>query len=172
MQHTATHCNTLQHTATHVSTCHMRRQQGLRRPHCNTLQHTATHCNILQHTCLPAICADNKGSNGPVCRPTTPTASTNGHGRLSVEAASGEISSSWSIITLSVMCCSVIFIVHSIFCYIHSAFVYNTYITFMIFCVLHINLPDDMPTAPSSLSNTYGSASESRVEASAYAVEM
>ena len=66
----------------------------------------------------------------------------------------------------------VIFIVHSIFCYIHSAFVYNTYITFMIFCVLHINLPDDMPTAPSSLSNTYGSASESRVEASAYAVEM
>ena len=34
LQHTATHCNTLQHAATH----------------CNTLQHTATHCNTLQHT--------------------------------------------------------------------------------------------------------------------------
>ena len=35
LQHTATHCNTLQHTAT---------------THCNSLQHTATHCNTLQHT--------------------------------------------------------------------------------------------------------------------------
>jgi len=33
LQHTATHCNTLQHTA-----------------RCNTLQHTATHHNTLQHT--------------------------------------------------------------------------------------------------------------------------
>ena len=32
LQHTATHCNTLQHI-------------------CNTLQHTATHCNTLQHIC-------------------------------------------------------------------------------------------------------------------------
>ena len=34
LQHTATHCNTLQHPATP----------------CNTLQHTATHCNTLQYT--------------------------------------------------------------------------------------------------------------------------
>ena len=34
MQHTATHCNTLQYTAIH----------------CNTLQPTAAHCNTLQHT--------------------------------------------------------------------------------------------------------------------------
>ena len=33
IDHTATHCNTLQHIATH----------------CSTLQHTATHCNTLQH---------------------------------------------------------------------------------------------------------------------------
>ena len=40
LQHTATHCNTLQHTATelqHTAT------------HCNTLQHSATPCNTLQH---------------------------------------------------------------------------------------------------------------------------
>ena len=44
LQHTATHCNTLQHTRygllwrlQHTAT------------HCNTLQHTATHCNTLQH---------------------------------------------------------------------------------------------------------------------------
>ena len=36
IQHTATHCNTLQHTATH----------------CNTLQHTAAHCNTLSFWCL------------------------------------------------------------------------------------------------------------------------
>ena len=34
LQHTATHCNTLQLAA----------------PHCNTLQHTAIYCNTLQHT--------------------------------------------------------------------------------------------------------------------------
>ena len=41
LQHTATHCNTLQHTEVDTSGC---------RTHCNTLQHTATHCNTLQHT--------------------------------------------------------------------------------------------------------------------------
>ena len=38
LQHTATHCNTLQYTE-HTAT------------HCNTLQHTATHCNT-QRACL------------------------------------------------------------------------------------------------------------------------
>jgi len=38
LQHTATHCNTLQLTLQHAAT------------HCNTLQRTATHCNTLQHT--------------------------------------------------------------------------------------------------------------------------
>ena len=42
LQHTATHCNTLQHQC--IMDC---------RSHCNTLQHTATHCNTLQHT---AVC--------------------------------------------------------------------------------------------------------------------
>ena len=36
LQHTATHCNTLQYCNTET--------------HCNTLWHTATHCNTLQHT--------------------------------------------------------------------------------------------------------------------------
>jgi len=36
LQHTATHCNTLQHnTLQHTAT------------HCNTLQHTATHCSVM-----------------------------------------------------------------------------------------------------------------------------
>ena len=65
LQHTATHCNTLQHTATHLITCvsHVWLQyyaMSLSCPHtlhyitlsCNTLQHTATHCNTLQHTWL------------------------------------------------------------------------------------------------------------------------
>ena len=46
LQHTATHCNTLQHTAItlqHTAT------------HCNTLQHTATHCNTLQLTATPQV---------------------------------------------------------------------------------------------------------------------
>jgi len=60
LQHTATHCNTLQlkhvfhfrilppstvatHIATHCSTLQHTAA------HCNTLQHTATHCNTLQH---------------------------------------------------------------------------------------------------------------------------
>jgi len=38
LQHTATHCNTLQHALQHTAT------------HCSTLPHTATHCNTLQHT--------------------------------------------------------------------------------------------------------------------------
>ena len=51
MQHTATHCNTLQHTAT-LSNMHMDHHNYMNtiRLHCNTLQHTATHCNTLQHT--------------------------------------------------------------------------------------------------------------------------
>ena len=58
IQHTATHCNTLQHT--HCNT--LRRPVDVRlgappmsrftatATHCNTLQHTATHCNTLHHT--------------------------------------------------------------------------------------------------------------------------
>jgi len=48
LQHTATHCNTLQHTATRrniASLSHIARFLL----YCNTLQHTATHCNTLQH---------------------------------------------------------------------------------------------------------------------------
>jgi hypothetical protein len=68
LQHTATHCNTLQererqqrgallqHTATHCSTLqHTARERASAKrcfvaTHCNTLQHTATHCSTLQHT--------------------------------------------------------------------------------------------------------------------------
>jgi hypothetical protein len=62
LQHTATHCNTLQHiinTATHCDTlqhtaarckclfsCETAIPYNIL--HCNTLQHTATHCNTLQ----------------------------------------------------------------------------------------------------------------------------
>jgi len=64
LQHTATHCNTLQHTrriarwdsdtllqhtATHCQTQDVP-HVGTWRADCNTLQHTATHCNALQHT--------------------------------------------------------------------------------------------------------------------------
>ena len=46
LQHTATHCNTLQHNdvAYAGSTCH-----SAGRCIANTLQHTATHCSTLQH---------------------------------------------------------------------------------------------------------------------------
>ena len=52
LQHTATHCNTLQHTTTYE---YAHRPTVLRYAsravtHCNTLQLTATHCNTLQHT--------------------------------------------------------------------------------------------------------------------------
>ena len=62
MQHTATHCNTLQCTATtymyqehtswvtcaiYVAHCNTLQHAAT---HCNTLHYTATHCNILQHT--------------------------------------------------------------------------------------------------------------------------
>jgi len=51
LQHTATHCNTLQHSATHViHTCVARHVTCL-----ITLQHTATHCNTLQHTATHVI---------------------------------------------------------------------------------------------------------------------
>ena len=42
MQHSATHCNTLEHTITHNTLQHTA-------THCNTLQLTAAHCNTLQH---------------------------------------------------------------------------------------------------------------------------
>ena len=41
----ATLCNTLQHTI--ASSCSTLQHTAT---HCNTLQHTATHCNTLQHT--------------------------------------------------------------------------------------------------------------------------
>ena len=68
LQHTATHCNTLQstlqHTATHYhymklgkkkresSKCnyYINSPGAMVKAHCNTLQHTATYCNTLQHT--------------------------------------------------------------------------------------------------------------------------
>jgi len=49
---TATHCNTLhtlQHTATHCNTI----QNTTTR--CNVLQHTATRCNTLQHAATQAV---------------------------------------------------------------------------------------------------------------------
>ena len=49
LQHTATHCNTLQHRVYSVWVC------SLVSTHCNTLQHTATHCNTLQHTATQSI---------------------------------------------------------------------------------------------------------------------
>ena len=61
MQHTATHCNTLQRTATHCNALQCIAMHCTARyrtvAHCNTLQqpiwlslqHTATHCNTLQH---------------------------------------------------------------------------------------------------------------------------
>jgi len=71
VQHTATHCNTLQfrHCNTHPTYCNTQYECGLkwmldwirallRRTRCiathNTLQHTATHCNTLQHTATQA----------------------------------------------------------------------------------------------------------------------
>jgi len=58
LQHTATHCNTLQHTATQafcrtvspVVDCVPHNE------HCSTLQHIATHCNTLQHTATQDFC--------------------------------------------------------------------------------------------------------------------
>ena len=48
LQHTATHCNTLQHV---ICVCN-----DWSATHCNTLQHTATHCNTLQH--VICVCND------------------------------------------------------------------------------------------------------------------
>jgi len=54
LQHTATHCNTLQHAACteqinfRGSLSRSLSQHAATR--CNTLQHAATHCNTLQHT--------------------------------------------------------------------------------------------------------------------------
>ena len=52
LQHTATHCNTLQRTATSPRAYRLCEFVTLfyTALHCNTLQHTATHCSTLQHT--------------------------------------------------------------------------------------------------------------------------
>ena len=47
LQHTATHCNTLQHATA------LREGNQSLFTHCNTLQHPAAHCNTLQHTATP-----------------------------------------------------------------------------------------------------------------------
>jgi len=54
LQHTATHCNTLQHITSHYKEPREPSNMlhdlilQLTATHCNTLQHTATHCNTLQ----------------------------------------------------------------------------------------------------------------------------
>jgi len=53
LQHTATHCFTLQHAATQLKNSLpwvMARTSGIILMHCNTLQHTATCCNSMEHT--------------------------------------------------------------------------------------------------------------------------
>ena len=51
LQHSETRCNTLKHTAAHCNTLQrMRHMLTTRR----ILQHTATHCNTLQHTATHA----------------------------------------------------------------------------------------------------------------------
>jgi len=57
LQRAVTHCNTLQHTATHCSTL----QRAV--THCNTLQHTATHCNTLQHTAVHCNAQQHTATN-------------------------------------------------------------------------------------------------------------
>ena len=57
LQHSATHCNTLQHTTAWVTRRIIRLQHAATHgnilqhtaAHCSTLQHTAAHCNTLQH---------------------------------------------------------------------------------------------------------------------------
>ena len=73
LQHTATHCNTLQHiNVTRLPVCAgVAGKQGAKTlqhtaAYCNTLQYTATLCNTLQHintTQLP-VCADVAGKQG------------------------------------------------------------------------------------------------------------
>ena len=50
LQHTATHCNTLEHTATPATYYNTLQHVGTHCNNCNILQHIATHCNTLQHT--------------------------------------------------------------------------------------------------------------------------
>jgi len=53
LQHTSTHCNTLQQSLQLPKMVLGPELQGVPESietHCNTLQHTATHCNTLQHT--------------------------------------------------------------------------------------------------------------------------
>ena len=56
LQITATHCDTLQHTAARCNTLQkdMPRNISHATTHCNTLKHTAAHCNILQQD-MPRI---------------------------------------------------------------------------------------------------------------------
>jgi len=50
LEHTTTHCNTLQHTATNKSELLQSSHPTATR--CNMVQHGATHYSTLQHTCL------------------------------------------------------------------------------------------------------------------------
>jgi len=55
LQHTATHCNSLQHVAKHTGDSELATDvshANCAAALCNTLLHTATHCNSLQHTAL------------------------------------------------------------------------------------------------------------------------
>ena len=53
LQHTATHCNTLQHICHTVT-------------HCKTLQQTATHCNTLQHTTVTSLVGGHGSVGAPL----------------------------------------------------------------------------------------------------------
>jgi len=55
LQHTATHCNTLQHTTrcnTHLLLLLLAGRASDGETHCNSLQLTTTHCNSLQHSAM------------------------------------------------------------------------------------------------------------------------
>ena len=68
LQHTETHCKTLQHTGNTLQhTADFKKASLLRVPlnllHCNTLQHTSTHYNTLQHTGITLQHTGNTHSN-------------------------------------------------------------------------------------------------------------
>jgi len=78
LQHTATHCNTLQHTAqgevhslqkekTNLNGTLSDTLQHHTATHCNALQHIATHYNTLQHTAqgeVHSLQKENTNLNG------------------------------------------------------------------------------------------------------------
>jgi len=74
LQHTATHCNTLQRIATGYGKCVPDKGFNCNHvsfdtlqptaTHYNILQHTATHCNTLQHTATSATCNDGTPQYG------------------------------------------------------------------------------------------------------------